>query len=317
MHRFVCSSVSYEHVRCIDSNKIASVRPASLGCNITSPAQLAQNGVKLHPRSTASLKHALKIATVCHDHQMEFPHNNVKGVEYIRYLDQIPSIILYLGYNLTFPHHSANMTAQRANALFSTNMVDFMATSARVLAPSDVQRVLVHVGNGRVAERNTCIILLSFHAGLRACEIAGLEWPMLATAQGKIGSQLFVAGTIAKNGRQRTIPLHPHLVLALRQLHRAEGKPGKGPVIRSLRGGHMSARSVVNWFTKLYWELGYEGCSSHSGRRTFITRSARLIFKAGGSLKDIQELAGHSCLTTTERYIEGDREAQRKLIRLL
>lgn len=192
-----------------------------------------------------------------------------------------------------------------------------MSTSARVLAPADVQRMLAYVGDWRAAERNTVIVLLSFHAGLRACEIAGLKWSMVATTHGKIGNQIFVSGTIAKNGRQRTIPLHPHLILALRQLHRAEGKPTKGPVIRSLRGGHMTPRSIVNWFAQLYDELGYDGCSSHSGRRTFITRSARLIFKAGGSLKDIQELAGHSCLTTTERYIEGDREAQRKLIRLL
>ncbi|KTE36437.1 hypothetical protein ATE62_14680 [Sphingopyxis sp. HIX] len=79
----------------------------------------------------------------------------------------------------------------------------------------------------------------------------------------------------------------------------------------------MSAKSIVNWFTALYRQLGFDGCSSHSGRRTFITQSARLLTKAGGSLRDIQELAGHRALTTTERYIEGDREAQRKLIQML
>ena len=79
----------------------------------------------------------------------------------------------------------------------------------------------------------------------------------------------------------------------------------------------MTARSLVNWFAGLYADLGFEGCSSHSGRRTFISQSARLIAKAGGSLRDIQELAGHRALTTTERYIEGDREAQRKLVQML
>ena len=73
----------------------------------------------------------------------------------------------------------------------------------------------------------------------------------------------------------------------------------------------------MNWFHGIYAELGLNGCSSHSGRRTFITRSARIIAKVGGSLRDVQELAGHRALTTTERYIEGDREAQRKLVRLL
>jgi integrase/recombinase XerD len=79
----------------------------------------------------------------------------------------------------------------------------------------------------------------------------------------------------------------------------------------------MTPRSIVNWFHGLYGALGLHGCSSHSGRRTFITRSARIISKIGGSLRDVQELAGHRALTTTERYIEGDRDAQRKLIYLI
>lgn len=79
----------------------------------------------------------------------------------------------------------------------------------------------------------------------------------------------------------------------------------------------MTAKSVVNWFSQTYDQLGLEGCSSHSGRRTFITRSARLLQKAGGSLRDVQELAGHRALTTTERYIQGDRMIQRRLVALL
>jgi integrase/recombinase XerD len=45
----------------------------------------------------------------------------------------------------------------------------------------------------------------------------------------------------------------------------------------------------------------FDGASFHSGRRTFITRAAKGIVEAGGSLRDIQELAGHSNLATTQR----------------
>src|SRR2546430_1392848 len=63
--------------------------------------------------------------------------------------------------------------------------------------------------------------------------------------------------------------------------------------------------------------VGLEGCSSHSGRRTFITRAARLVHKAGGSLRDVQLLAGHRSIQTTQRYIDGDTDAQRKLVSLI
>ena len=54
--------------------------------------------------------------------------------------------------------------------------------------------------------------------------------------------------------------------------------------------------------------------ASHSGRRTFITNAARKISTVGGSLRDVQMLAGHSSLAVTQRYIEGDSEARRKIV---
>ncbi|MCP4564083.1 MAG: site-specific integrase [Bosea sp.] len=85
----------------------------------------------------------------------------------------------------------------------------------------------------------------------------------------------------------------------------------------SFRGGALRANSIVNWFTALYRELGLEGCSSHSGRRTFITMAARRAHKAGASLRDVQLLAGHRSIETTQRYIDGDSDAQRRLVALL
>ena len=192
-----------------------------------------------------------------------------------------------------------------------------MGTPAKVLAIGDVRRLSARAAKRRYAIRNKVIISLSFKAGLRACEIAGLEWGMILCVSGKVGSSILVADDIAKNGRGRRMPVHPELKSQLVLLHSAEGRPRTGPVIRSQRGKHMSPRSVVNWFGLLYSELGMQGCSSHSGRRTFITRAARAVSRVGGSLRDVQELAGHRALTTTERYIEGDRDAQRKLVRLL
>jgi len=188
---------------------------------------------------------------------------------------------------------------------------------ARVLEAADVSKLLREVNLQRHHIRNTAIILLSFKAGLRACEIAGLDWSMVLNSRHQISSQIRIASYISKSGRGRCIPLHVALRSSLKRLYKASGCPIVGPVIMSERGGPMTARSIVNWFGALYRELGLVGCSSHSGRRTFITRSARILAQTGGSLRDIQELAGHRSLTTTERYIAGDRDAQRKLISLI
>ena len=79
----------------------------------------------------------------------------------------------------------------------------------------------------------------------------------------------------------------------------------------------MTPVSIVCWFAKAYRAIGLQGCSSHSGRRTFITRAARLVHKAGGSLRDVQLLAGHRSIQTTQGYIDGDTDAQRKLVSLI
>lgn len=192
-----------------------------------------------------------------------------------------------------------------------------MHGSAKVLAAGELRLLLGRVRRGRSAIRDELIILLSFRAGLRACEIAGLDWPSVLRPDGRISPSLAVSRMIAKNGKARAIPMHPELRRALERQHREQGFPLSGPVVRSQRGGHMRPRSIVNWFAALYDDAGLQGCSSHSGRRTFITNAAKLVAKAGGSLRDVQELAGHRALTTTERYIEGDRDAQRKLVRLL
>jgi integrase/recombinase XerD len=41
---------------------------------------------------------------------------------------------------------------------------------------------------------------------------------------------------------------------------------------------------------------------------------ARRIVTVGGSLKDVQELAGHASLSTTQRYIESNGDAKRRAV---
>jgi len=67
------------------------------------------------------------------------------------------------------------------------------------------------------------------------------------------------------------------------------------------RGGHLTANSIVNWFVARLKELGFEVCSSHSGRAQLDHSRRPKIHRSGCSLRDVQLLAGHSSMETTTR----------------
>jgi integrase len=186
---------------------------------------------------------------------------------------------------------------------------------AKVLSTGQVDHLLAWCLTTRQPLRNRALVLLSVKAGLRAGEIANLTWDMVVGPTGAVEAVLDLHDSVAKNGSGRRIPLHPDLRYALIDLRHAE--PDDGPVIKSERDLPMTPRSVVNWFADAYRALSLSGCSSHSGRRTFITRAARLVHQAGGSLRDVQLLAGHQSIQTTQRYIDGDTDAQRRLVSLI
>jgi len=186
---------------------------------------------------------------------------------------------------------------------------------AKIVTPLMLRRMLRYASRTAFPARDRAMILLSVKAGLRACEMARLDWSMVLDARGKIGDAICVRDAIAKKRSGRVIPLHPALRQALQSLLRVN--EASGPVIRSARGGQMRTTSIVNWFASAYRKLGFEGCSSHSGRRTFITNAARNLHRTGCSLRDVQLLAGHASIETTERYIEGDSLGQRRLVGLI
>jgi integrase len=186
---------------------------------------------------------------------------------------------------------------------------------AKILSDGNIDDLLIYAETTRHPLRNKVIVLLSTKAGLRAGEIAQLTWDMATDPTGTVDMMLQLPDRIAKKGSGRVVPLHPDLHVALVELRAL--RPIPGPVIISERGGPMTPVSIVVWFANAYRMIGLDGCSSHSGRRTFVTRAARLVHHAGGSLRDVQLLAGHRSIQTTQRYIDGDTDAQRKLVSMI
>jgi integrase len=176
---------------------------------------------------------------------------------------------------------------------------------AKTLDDLMLARLIDHVGRSEHSYRDKAMVMLSFKGGLRAQEIAGLQWTDVTDAEGVVRTDFFtIPGDIAKKGRERNVPMNPMLrdALLLLQMHR---KPlPHDRVIYGILKPEMTAIGVTVWFHRLYEKMGFDGCSSHSGRRTFITRLARRAALHDCSIKDVQNLAGHAYLSTTERYIE-------------
>ena len=191
---------------------------------------------------------------------------------------------------------------------------------AKTLRRAELTRLLNHVSHSRHPERDRVMILLSFKAGLRAKEIAGLTWSMITDTSGEVADTISLTNSASKGKHGgRAIPMHPELQAALVILKEVRGDNARPelPVVYSERARGYGANAVAVWFHTRYRALGIEGASSHSGRRSFITAAAKKITEAGGSLRDVQELAGHTSLATTQRYIQGDTAAKRKVIGLI
>lgn len=162
--------------------------------------------------------------------------------------------------------------------------------------------------------RELAMFLLSTKAGLRSAEIAGLTWDRCDFDQGVL------LLTKTKGDKYREVPISKHLRAAL-EAWRDEQSPTKRHVFTNRhrdKGKPLTANAVAVWFRSFYRDrLGWEGYSSHSGRRSFVTNTARKIVEVGGSLRDVQSLAGHASLQTTQRYIAVNTEAKRKVVDLI
>jgi len=197
-----------------------------------------------------------------------------------------------------------------------------LGKQAKILTKGQVDSLTAFLLTRRHGLRDQTVFLLSVRAGLRAKEVANLRWAMVLTPEGEVGNAIHLTDVASKGRSGRVIPLNKQLRINLvkllevaKQSHQFDLE--KSHVITTERSTQTSPQAVVNMFKRWYNDVGLLGCSSHSGRRTFITNAARKISTVGGSLRDVQMLAGHSSLAVTQRYIEGDSEARQKIVDLI
>ena len=185
---------------------------------------------------------------------------------------------------------------------------------AQTLTDAQLRRVLHYCRSRRHPLRDETIILTSFYAGLRAIEIAALRYADVYDEQGSVRDQFTLRATQSKGGRTRTVYIGSKLKRALKEYRASIVRHREDmPLFPSQKGGHFSANTMCQLFLDIYKACGLRDASSHSGRRTYITRLAN----KGVGVRLLAELAGHSHISTTQRYIDVNAEQLKEAVELL
>ena len=185
---------------------------------------------------------------------------------------------------------------------------------AQTLNEAQLRRVIQYCRSRRHPARDETIILISFYAGLRAKEIAALTVGNVFDAAGAVREQFILSAAQSKGGKTRTVYLSQRLRKTLGD-YAASIKltDPQRPLFESQKGGAFSANTMCQLFLDIYKAVGLKDASSHSGRRTYITRLAN----KGVGVRLLAELAGHSHISTTQRYIDVNAEQLAEAVNLL
>ncbi len=186
--------------------------------------------------------------------------------------------------------HNASLSAVRSPKLPRKN--------PKPLYEGQIERLfelLENLPDDPVKQRDYALFMLLYGCGLRIDEALSLnvgDFP-------KEGS-LRVMG---KGGKERSIPLLD-IVRDTVQKYLENRKPlpdTTSPLFVGVRGGRLSQQVVQKSLRNLRRELELpETATPHAFRHSFATH----LLQNGANLREIQELLGHSSLSTTQRYTD-------------
>jgi len=152
------------------------------------------------------------------------------------------------------------------------------------------------------AARDQAIVELLYASGLRVSELAGLDVEDLDRDRGSVR-------VLGKGGKERVVPFGATARRALDVLL-AHAHPGTGALFRNRRGGRLTVRAVHGIVRARARAAGItRRVTPHTLRHSFATH----LLEGGADLRMIQELLGHSRLSTTQRYTHVDADRLMKI----
>ena len=198
-------------------------------------------------------------------------------------------------------------------------------SQAKVLSEKEIKKVVKLIESKRHSSRNRCMFLAPHMSGARIGEIASLRICDVLASDGTIKTEVYLSSEQTKGSKGRTLYLSEKLrneielflktrfklrdLLAVtltdttRALFTNQKNPNRG----------FSASTACQMFHYWYKEAKIEGASSHSGRRSFITNLAN----KGVHVRILQELAGHSSISVTQKYIDVNYDKLRIAVEML
>ena len=178
-----------------------------------------------------------------------------------------------------------------------------MAKQAKVLTQREFVKLLKAVSLTRYPIRNKTMVYLSYFAGARAIEIANIRVCDVTGADGAVQDVVTLKSEQTKGHAAGRLFINKQLQKQISDYLKAKPiltqQPDR-PLFFTQKTIGFTPQTVIHLFGKLYEDACIPGASSHSGRRTFITKLAN----KGVSAKVLMTLARHRHLSTTQRYID-------------
>ena len=159
--------------------------------------------------------------------------------------------------------------------------------------PTDEAKAMVDARalGGDARERDVAVLEMLYATGLRVSELAGLDLDA-------VDRDARTVRVLGKGGKERMVPYGAPAARAL-DTYLGRRATDRGPVFVNARGGRLTPRSIHTIVRRAARAAGVtRRVSPHTLRHTFATH----LLDGGADLRMIQELLGHSRLSTTQRY---------------
>jgi len=166
-----------------------------------------------------------------------------------------------------------------------------------VLSPEDVEQLLNFKPSNLIEIRDMAIVELMYSSGLRVSETVNIN-------MSDFEEDMTFLRVLGKGAKTRIVPLGRFAVTAINNwiIEREKIATKSEALFLNSKGARLSIRSVQLRLKKMATKQGLPPIHPHMLRHSFATH----MLESSGDLRTIQELLGHSSLSTTQIYTKLD-----------